>query len=123
MKTTQPQIGTKTNFLRHEGSTLEVFEGIGIIRALFLQDNRLMAQVMDGEGNSYNVHGCTLGYDKSFIPVYEKALQEVRKVADEGAAVQMATVEQYNEIVKELIDQAFGAPLVLDTVGGVSDDF
>lgn len=104
------KINSEIKYLRHD-TELKVYEETGIVRAIFLDpDNRLMAQVKNGD-NAYNVHYCTLNYDKDMVKQYKDLLQVIRSVSDEGDLKVSETVKEYNNKVQEHTSFLLGEPL------------
>lgn len=104
------KIGSEVKYLRHD-TDLEVFEEVGIVRAIFIGvDDRLMAQMKSGD-DAHNVHYITLGYEQSLIKEYKDLLQDIRSTSDDGDLLVEDIVDEYNGRVQDMTTALMGEPL------------
>ena len=104
------KIGSRVKYLRHD-TDLEVHEEVGIVRAIFMdQDNRLMVQVKNGE-NAHNVHYTSVNYNLSLVKDYKDLLQDIRSTSSEGDTLVDEIVQRYNKTVQAVTTNLLGEPI------------
>lgn len=105
------QLGEKYSYLRVSENG-EVSECVGILKAVFLQDGREMAQFRDCETSTvHNVYAHGIDYTSEVLSEFRDVFGKIQRLTDDGNSEIKKVQAYYQERVDDLYDAMLGVKI------------